>query len=453
MVAFEAAQSGAAGSPSRAAMLAASNAGAGSSASSASGGGLTAEEDVTVLECGDLSQHRSICRSIGLYDVNVFTPPDLVERRDLRRLYLCLRTLSKRTIGIKDFEGSMVTATSATRHRLMSSVSKTIRHTTAALSPSPSLSSSASQSKPAPAALPRALPSPAPPPPALSSPATPPPALPSPTAPPPPAAPPPDLPAPALPFQAAFVSQSATLHPPQQNRLLSQSVRGDYLPNLPTWLGPEQQAVLRSRSPARVPPWVVREGGGPAEAARGRRRSASVTAVQQAPPATVTPRQPTPPRTHTSPLRSISPPTTFHPSEPESLPDTTTMGRRGGGGRMGQQELGLLEQPQEQQGRGLGARKWQFLAAAGAAVLVGGAVVMAAQRHQRLRTTGASSDWESENPRRRSSDSQSQGKGKGSAEAGLESAVGKVESEGGFSHWLASMPTGAKLTEKEFDER
>ncbi|CAI7759780.1 unnamed protein product, partial [Closterium sp. NIES-54] len=129
------------------------------------------------------------------------------------------------------------------------------------------------------------------------------------------------------------------------------------------------------------------------------------------------------------------------------------MGRRGRGGRMGQQELGLLEQPQEQQGRGLGARKWQFLAAAGAAVLVGGAVVMAAQRHQRLRTTGASSDWESENPRRRSSDSQSQGKGKGSAEAGLESAVGKVESEGGFSHWLASMPTGAKLTEKEFDER
>ncbi|CAI7863117.1 unnamed protein product [Closterium sp. NIES-54] len=249
MVAFEAAQSGAAGSPSRAAMLAASNAGAGSSASSASGGGLTAEEDVTVLEsqarawiervlarqlpadrslpdiledgqtliivvppflhnpplpspapppsphlllfptscgnlchCGQSSTPSSpaspsfppnpavppylthptpplsspvppcgvqicrsidlydinvftapdvssysltpltsppsppslphppppqtlcgvqICRSIGLYDVNVFTPPDLVERRDLRRVYLCLRTLSKRTIGIK----------------------------------------------------------------------------------------------------------------------------------------------------------------------------------------------------------------------------------------------------------------------------------------------------------------------------------------------------------------
>ncbi|CAI5995277.1 unnamed protein product [Closterium sp. NIES-65] len=384
-----------------------------------------------------------ICRGIGLYDVNVFTPPDLVERRDLRRVYLCLRTLSKRTIGIKvgqpsqrGSSRSFATPTSAASFLTLATASAT---SAAAASSAATVTSATAATAGQPAAdrsIPRwwapAYPRPASPSRRFSHSSS------------------------VAAWQASSAAAAAAAAGTGAAGAgaagaatggagagVSRSVRGDYLPNLPTWLGPEQQAVVRSRSPARVPPWVLREGGGPAEAA---------------PLATVTPRQPTPPRTHTSPLRSISPPTSFHPSEPESLPDTSSMGR-GGGGRMGQQEeLGLLEQQQEgQQGRGLGARKWQLLAAAGAAVLVGGAVVMAAQRHQRLRSTGASSDRESENLRRRSSDSRSRGnlgKGKGSAEAGLEpAAVGKVESEGGFSHWLASMPTGAKLTEKEFDDR
>ncbi|CAI5467762.1 unnamed protein product [Closterium sp. Yama58-4] len=365
-----------------------------------------------------------ICRSIGLYDVNVFTPPDLVERRDLRRVYLS--------------------------HAAAFPINPILPRFSHPPSPNSPFS---------------------PPCPPLSTPPFP---LPL-----PPFPPPLHLPCHAdlSQHRADFEGSMVTATSATRHRLMS-SVRSDYLPNLPTWLGPEQQAVVRSRSPARVPPWVVREGGGPAEAVRGRRRSASVTAVQRAPPATVTPRQPRPPRTHTSPLRSISPTSTvFHPSEPESLPDTSTMGR-GGRGRMGQQEeLVLLDQQQEeQQGRGLGARKWQLLAAAGAAVLVGGAVVMAAQRHQRLRSAGASSDWEIENLRRKGRRASGGGvgevggvgkvgvgglggsagkvaEGKDSVEAGSKSAEGEVVTEGGFSHWLTSLPTGTKLTEKEFDER
>ncbi|CAI7834438.1 unnamed protein product, partial [Closterium sp. NIES-54] len=64
-----------------------------------------------------------VCRRVGLRDVSLFTSPDLVDGRDVRRVCLCLRTLSKRLVGIRDFDGIMVTASSAARQRLISSSS------------------------------------------------------------------------------------------------------------------------------------------------------------------------------------------------------------------------------------------------------------------------------------------------------------------------------------------
>ncbi|CAI5948563.1 unnamed protein product [Closterium sp. NIES-64] len=46
-----------------------------------------------------------VCRRVGLRDVSLFTSPDLVDGRDVRRVCLCLRTLSKRLVGIRDFDG------------------------------------------------------------------------------------------------------------------------------------------------------------------------------------------------------------------------------------------------------------------------------------------------------------------------------------------------------------
>ncbi|CAI5982334.1 unnamed protein product [Closterium sp. NIES-65] len=48
-----------------------------------------------------------VCRRVGLRDVSLFTSPDLVDGRDVRRVCLCLRTLSKRLVGIRDFDGIM----------------------------------------------------------------------------------------------------------------------------------------------------------------------------------------------------------------------------------------------------------------------------------------------------------------------------------------------------------
>ncbi|CAI5945617.1 unnamed protein product [Closterium sp. NIES-64] len=274
----------------------------------------------------DLSQHRTGCN-----DVNVFTPPDLVERRDLRRVYLCLRTLSKRTIGISSSR-SFATPTSAASFLTLATASAT---SAAAASSAATVTSATAATAGQPAAD-RSIPR-------WWAPAYPRPASPS----------------------RRFSHSSSVAAWQASSAAAAAAAAGTGAAG----------AGAAGAATGGAGAGVSREGGGPAEAVRGRRRSASVTAVQRAPLATVTPRQPTPPRTHTSPLRSISPPTSFHPSEPESLPDTSSMGR-GGGGRMGQQEeLGLLEQQQEgQQGRGLGARKWQLLAAAGAAVLVGGAV-------------------------------------------------------------------------------
>ncbi|CAI7782839.1 unnamed protein product, partial [Closterium sp. NIES-53] len=73
--------------------------------------------------CTNVERFLKVCRRVGLRDVSLFTSPDLVDGRDVRRVCLCLRTLSKRLVGIRDFDGIMVTASSAARQRLISSSS------------------------------------------------------------------------------------------------------------------------------------------------------------------------------------------------------------------------------------------------------------------------------------------------------------------------------------------
>ncbi|CAI7773080.1 unnamed protein product [Closterium sp. NIES-54] len=72
--------------------------------------------------CTNVERFLKVCRRVGLRDVSLFTSPDLVDGRDVRRVCLCLRTLSKRLVGIRDFDGIMVTASSAARQRLISSL-------------------------------------------------------------------------------------------------------------------------------------------------------------------------------------------------------------------------------------------------------------------------------------------------------------------------------------------
>ncbi|GJP55370.1 hypothetical protein CLOM_g14336 [Closterium sp. NIES-68] len=73
--------------------------------------------------CTNVERFLKVCRHVGLKDVSLFTSPDLMDRRDVRRVCLCLRTLSKRLVGIRDFDGILVTASSSARQRLISSSS------------------------------------------------------------------------------------------------------------------------------------------------------------------------------------------------------------------------------------------------------------------------------------------------------------------------------------------
>ncbi|CAI5457919.1 unnamed protein product [Closterium sp. Yama58-4] len=57
--------------------------------------------------CTNVERFLKVCRRVGLRDVSLFTSPDLVDGRDVRRVCLCLRTLSKRLVGIRDFDGIM----------------------------------------------------------------------------------------------------------------------------------------------------------------------------------------------------------------------------------------------------------------------------------------------------------------------------------------------------------
>lgn len=47
--------------------------------------------------CSCLSQ---LCKEVGLINIHLFSPADLVDRHDIKRVYLCLSTLSKRAVGL-----------------------------------------------------------------------------------------------------------------------------------------------------------------------------------------------------------------------------------------------------------------------------------------------------------------------------------------------------------------